>query len=110
LAKRIATILSAALVVATSTSCGKSEDQSLRIRASIERAVPLGRDPTRAIAILDSLRIDHAQYDRSARQIRAIARNVSHNWIVRTDLQITMQFDSTGKLASRVFKPVYTGP
>jgi hypothetical protein len=103
-------ILSTVLFVVGWTSCSQNHDQAARIKASVEQTIPLGADQARVAAVLDSLRIEHSGYDQAKHQILAIARNVSRTSTTTTALQITLQFDSAGKLRGRDFTPVYTGP
>lgn len=81
-----------------------------QLLASINQSVPIGVGHERGIEALDSLGIEHSDFDPSRSHILAIARGVKKGLITRTDIQLTFGFDSTGVLTSIRTEEVHTGP
>ena len=73
----------------------------------LNRELPPGTSKTEVIQFLDHHGWPHSEQNRS---VQSTVRDSSHNFLIRTDIQIRFDFDSDHKLLRHVQKELYTGP
>lgn len=100
-------IIIALILLAGSLSCQDSD--VAKVNRRIKSAFPLNSSYQRVITVLDSLKIEHSQYDPTAHTIKAIIRETSRGAMVIESVQIVFVFDSLGNLQSHKIKQGFTG-
>ena len=88
-------------------SLGKTKEQ---IQLTLDQRLQKGSPPHEVLALLKSFKVDHSEYQKSARQIEAIVRDVQKNVPVTESIQIIFSFDETDKLKGYQLKSLFTGP
>jgi len=63
-----------------------------------------------AVATLDSLGVEHSEYDRLTRTVDAIIRQTAESFLVEEAVQMRFTFDENDRLARIAFDEVATGP
>jgi len=76
-------------------------------REILNRELPIGTDKSRVKEFLDAKAWTYS--DRGS-TIQSMIRDASHNFLIRTDIQIRFFFDSNWKLASYELQDFHTGP
>jgi hypothetical protein len=76
----------------------------------VNAALPVGTERARVLTVLDSLRLDHSDFDEKTRTIGAKMEDHRKKGIVTHSFHITFVFDSTSKLVSHETKELFTGP
>lgn len=76
----------------------------------VNTALRVGTERGRVVAVLDSLRFDHSDFDEKTRTIGAKVEDHRKRGIVTHSFHITFVFDSAGKLVSHETKELFTGP
>ena len=89
--------------------CGRTGMPREEVDGEVSRALPVGADSQRVVAVLDSMHIEHSSFDAHDRTITAMARDVSRTLFVRTDVQFVFAFDEQGRLRAHTTKQVRTG-
>ena len=93
--------------------CGPVKPSTDDLKRDLAAAVPLQSTPTQVLTYLTRQRIEHSQYLHDAVQgntIHAIVRDRSKWDIVRTDCNITFQFDDRDRLVGFQVRERLTGP
>jgi hypothetical protein len=76
-------------------------------REILNRELPIGTDKSRIKRFLDTKAWPYS--DRGF-FIQSMIRDASHNFLIRTDIQIQFFFDSNGKFVSYKLQDFHTGP
>ncbi len=76
-------------------------------REILNRELPIGTDKSRVKQFLDAKAWPYSDRGPS---IQSMIRDASHNFLIRTDIQIQLFFDSNGKLVSYELQDFHTGP
>lgn len=76
-------------------------------REMLNRELPIGAEKWRVKQFLDS---KAWPYSDSGSSMQSMNCDASHNFLIRTDIQIKFLFDSKGKLVSYDLQDLHTGP
>lgn len=76
-------------------------------REILNRELPIGTDKSRVKQFLD---VKAWAYSDKGSSVQSMIRDASHNFLIRTDIQIQFFFDSNGKLVSYELQDFHTGP
>jgi hypothetical protein len=76
-------------------------------RDILNRELPIGTDKSRVKRFLDARAW---RYSDRGSAVQAMIKDASHNFLVRTDIQIQFLFDSEGKLVFYEIEDFHTGP
>lgn len=76
----------------------------------MKETIPVGTTRERAIAVLDSLEIEHSSYDSEKRTITGIVRNTSSTATTKSSIQVVLSFDAEARLSAHEIREVFTGP
>jgi hypothetical protein len=94
------------LIVLLVLGCGGRRETAQELNTELNQAVPHLSDPGRVIAVLDSLQIQHTEFDPSTRAIRASVRDSASTLLHRRTIQLAFVFDGQGRLRQR---SIHTG-
>jgi hypothetical protein len=91
-------------------ACGPRKMTVSDVDTRMNEAVPVGTEQGRVLAILDSLRLEHSEFDEKSSTIAAMVPDTVKNGVVTRSFHITFFFDPAGKLSSHTTKELFTGP
>lgn len=108
--RRAGVILVALLASSAWTSCTQHTMTVAEVERTMKETIPVGTTRERAIAILDSLEIEHSSYDSEKRTITGIVRNTSSTATTKSSIQVVLSFDAEDRLSAHEIREVFTGP
>lgn len=108
--RRAGVILVALLASSAWTSCTQHTMTVAEVERTMKETIPVGTTRERAIAVLDSLEIEHSSYDSEKRTITGIVRNTSSTATTKSSIQVVLSFDAEARLSAHEIREVFTGP
>lgn len=96
--------------ISVSEGCGGRRLTLAEVDQRVAGALPAGAGRARVLSILDSLKVEHSDFDEKTRMIVAVVPDSAKRGIVTRSFHFTFVFDSTGKLVSHTVKELFTGP
>src|SRR5579862_2003309 len=91
--------------------CSGSGMTAAELDQRISARVTVGMDPRRVLAVLDSMGIEHSEYEPKTRSVMAVVPDKRQfGRIVTRSLHIAFRFDSAGTLTSHSVSELFTGP
>lgn len=99
-----------ALISVSVGGCSYTKVTVDEIDQRIRKELPVGSDQTKVIVFLEANQMEHSGYLDKQKEIRAILRNTSRNFLVTGSIQVVFSFDDHGRLISHIVEEVFTGP
>lgn len=81
-----------------------------QVESRIRSSIPSGSDVAHALATLDSMGVEHSEYDPATRTVDGIIRRTAESFLVEDAVQMRFTFDENNRLARISFDEVATGP
>lgn len=91
-------------------SCGGRTLSVADVDAMVVRFTPIGATPKQVTTTLDSLQIEHSDYDPHAHFLQAKVTDPHSKGLVTHAFQVKFFFDTNNVLMSHATKEVFTGP
>ena len=101
--------LTSGLLVSILIACGHEGMSAEKLDADLSTTLPIGVDQQRVVTALDSMRIEHSNFDPGTKTITGIVRDVSRTATTRRAIQLVFIFDEQAKLRTHTAKDVFTG-
>lgn len=93
------------------TGCKPHSDLRGRVQALLDRELPLGSTPQRALEVLDSSRVKHSAYLKDANRIITANYGESYRFfLVSSSVYVTLYFDSNDRLLRAKVEEIGSGP
>jgi hypothetical protein len=97
-------------VLSLSGGCGQKKLTVAEVDERVGNAVPAGTERARLLAVLDSPKMEHSDFDEKTRTIATSVPDNAKTGIVTRGFHLTFNFDSAGKLVSHAIRELFTGP